>query len=110
MNGNPWRYFGTREAPLARVWARDGGVAVHENLYRLKGRRTAHLLAADEARLLVAARAVGCEDRWIQRANTLHFDLVAEYLDRALTLCGVDPAAPPARRVWSDGSDRPLGG
>ena len=105
MTGDPWRYFGTREAPLARVWAQRGGVAVHENLYRLKGRRTAHLLAADENRLLIAARSVGCEDRWIQRTNTVHFDLVAEYLDRALERCGVDPAAPPARRVWSDGLD-----
>jgi len=103
MTSGSWRYFGTRESPLARVWARDGGVAVHENLYRLKGRRTAHLLAADEGRLLEAARALGCEDRWIQRTSNLHFDLVAEYLDRALVRCGVDPAAPPARRVWTMG-------
>ena len=103
MTPGPWRYFGTRESPLARQWAGAGGVAVHENLYRLKGRRTAHLLAADEARLLAAARALGCEDRWIQRTNTVHFDLVAEYLDRALGRCGVDPAAPPARRVWGAG-------
>lgn len=106
MTSGPWRYFGTREAPLARVWAREGGVAVHENLYRMRGRRTAHLIAADEYRLLEAARAVGCQDHWIQRTSTLHFDLVAEYLDRALVRCGVDPAAPPLRRAWGglDGS------
>lgn len=110
MTPDPWRYFGTREAPEARAWAREGGIAVHENLYKLKGHRTAHLLAVDEDRLLAAARALGCQDRWIQRTNTLHFDLVAEYLDRALRRCGVDPAAPPVRRGWrgsvgSDGSD-----
>lgn len=105
MNGNGWRYFGTRDSREARAWARAGGVAVHENLFRLKGRRTAHLLAADEPRLLAAARTVGCQDHWIQRTRTLHFDLVAEYLDRALVRCGVDPGRGPIRRVGSDGSD-----
>lgn len=99
MSDRGWRYFGTREAPEARAWAAGGGVAVHENLYRMKGHRTAHLLAADEPRLLAAARALGCADRWIQRTSTLHFDLVAEYLDRALERCGVDPGAGPVRRV-----------
>lgn len=94
-----WRYFGTREAPMARVWATTGGVAVHENLFRLKGRRTAHLLAQDEQALLEAARLLGCQDHWIQKTSTLHFDLVAEYLDRALIRCGVDPGAPPLRRA-----------
>lgn len=103
MTSGVWRYFGTREAPLARAWAEDGGVAVHENLYRLRGRRTAHLLAADEPRLLDAARSMGCQDHWIQRTRTLHFDLVAEFLHRALERCGVDPGAPPARRVWGSG-------
>jgi hypothetical protein len=32
---------------------------------------------------------VGCEDRWIQRTRTVHFDLVEIYLDRALIRCGV---------------------
>lgn len=105
MTPGTWRYFGTRESPLARGWAAGGGVAVHENLYKLKGRRTAHLLALDEFALLEAARTLGCQDHWIQRTNTLHFDLVAEYLDRALVRCGVDPGAPPLRRVWSDGLD-----
>jgi hypothetical protein len=100
MTTGEWRYFGTRESPLARAWASQGGVAVHENLYRLKGRRTAHLLAGDEEALLEAARCLGCQDHWIQRTNTLHFDLVAEYLDRALARCGVDPGAPPLRRAW----------
>jgi len=99
MSHGGWRYFGTREAPQARAWAAGGGVAVHENLYRMKGRRTAHLLAQDEPRLLEAARSLGCQDRWIQRTSTIHFDLVAEYLDRALERCGVDPAAGPVRRV-----------
>ena len=103
MSHGAWRYFGTREAPQARVWARDGGVAVHENLYRLKGRRTAHLLASSEDALLEAARSLGCQDHWIQRTNTVHFDLVAEYLDRALVRCGLDPGAPPLRRAWTDG-------
>ena len=99
MRAGTWRYFGTREAPEARVWARDGGISVHENLFRLRGRRTAHLLGPNEDALLEAARSVGCEDHWIQRTNTVHFDLVAEYLDRALILCGVDPGAPPLRRA-----------
>ena len=106
MNGRKWRYFGTRESPLARIWAREGGIAVHENLFRLKGRRTAHLLGPSEEALLEAARSVGCQDHWIQRTNTVHFDLVAEYLDRALILCGVDPGRAPLRRAWTDGSDR----
>ena len=103
MTGGAWRYFGTRESVDARTWAAAGGVSVHENLFRLKGRRTAHLLAGDEASLREAARSLGCEDRWIQRTRNLHFDLVAEYLDRALVRCGVDPGIPPARRVSGKG-------
>lgn len=103
MKGPPWRYFGTREVPLARAWAAAGGIAVHENPFRLRGHRTAHLLAATEADLLEAARAVGCRDEWIQRTSTLHFDLILEALEAALKKCGVDPARPPARRVWTAG-------
>ena len=83
-----WRYFGTREVREARAWARAGGVAVHENIWKSRGRRTCHLLAASESELLEAARAVGCEDWWIQRTRTVHFDLVEIYLDRALVRCG----------------------
>jgi hypothetical protein len=84
-----WRYFRIREVREARVWASSGGISVHENLFKSRGRRTAHLLAADESRLLVAARSLGCEDWWIQRTRTLHFDLVEIYLQRALERCGV---------------------
>lgn len=84
-----WRYFGTREVREARAWAAAGGVAVHENIWKSRGRRTAHLLAADEPSLLEAARAVGCEDWWIQRTRTVHFDLVDPHLTLALVRCGV---------------------
>ncbi len=94
-----WRYFGTREVRLARTWAREGGIAVHENLFRSRGRRTAHLLAPDENRLVQAAEWVGCDALWIQRTGTVHFDLVEIHLERALRLCGVDPARPPVRHA-----------
>jgi len=84
-----WRYFATREVTLARRWAADGGIAVHENLFRSRGRRTCHLLARDEAALLEAAISVGCSTAWIQRTRTVHFDLVEVYLVRALVRCGV---------------------
>lgn len=84
-----WRYFRTREVREARAWAAEGGIAVHENIWKSRGRRTAHLLAVDEETLLVAARLVGCEDWWIQRTRTVHFDLVDPYLTRALVRCGV---------------------
>ncbi|HEX9164421.1 MAG TPA: hypothetical protein VF862_00820 [Gemmatimonadales bacterium] len=96
-----WRYFGTRDVRLARQWAGDGGVAVHENLFRLRGMRCAHLLAADEDRLVVAALLVGCQKHWLQRTRTLHFDLAGDFLARALIRCGLDPAHPPTRSVWS---------
>lgn len=95
-----WRYFGTRDVHIARRWAGDGGVAVHENLFRLRGRRCAHLLAPDEERLIVAALLLGCHAHWIQRTSTLHFDLVGDFLDRALIRCGLDPAHPPVRSAW----------
>ena len=83
-----WRYFGTREVREARALAASGGIAVHENIWQSRGRRTCHLLAQDERALLEAARSVGCDDRWIQRTSTLHFDLVEIYLQRALERCG----------------------
>ena len=86
-----WRYFGTREVGEARSWAAGGGIAVHENIWKSKGRRTCHLLARSELELLIAARRVGCSDHWIQRTRTLHFDLVEIHLERALVLCGVGP-------------------
>jgi hypothetical protein len=95
-----WRYIGTREVRLARRWVVEGGIAVHENLFRSRGRRAAHLLAPDEDLLLAAARRLGCHHAWIQRTTTVHFDLVGPYLHRALLLCGVDPAAPPRRATW----------
>lgn len=82
-----WRYFGTREVFEARAWAIAGGVAVHENLFKSRGRRTAHLLARNEEALIEAALAVGCAPHWIQRTRTLHFDLVEVHLMRALDLC-----------------------
>lgn len=88
-----WRYFRTREVRQARAWAAAGGIAVHENIWKSRGRRTAHLLAIDEVRLVEAAVSVGCEVWWIQRTRTLHFDLVDPYLTRALTRCGV-PTGP----------------
>jgi hypothetical protein len=88
-----WRYFGTREVQAARAWAATGGVAVHENLFKSRGRRTAHLLARDEHSLLAAAGELGCSPMWIQRTRTLHFDLVEGYLERALVRCGVPTAS-----------------
>jgi len=85
-----WRYFGTREVRAAREWAAVGGIAVHENIWKSRGRRTCHLLAETEAQLILAARTVGCADAWIQRTRTVHFDLVEIYLERALVLCSAD--------------------
>lgn len=82
-----WRYFGTRQVREARAWAAEAGIAVHENIWQSRGRRTCHLLARDEQTLLEAARSIGCEDHWIQRTRTLHFDLVEIYLQRALEKC-----------------------
>lgn len=84
-----WRYFASRQVREARAWAADGGIAVHENLWKSRGRRTCHLLARGEPELLAAARSVGCEDWWIQRTRTVHFDLVEIYLQRALVRCRV---------------------
>jgi tetratricopeptide (TPR) repeat protein len=84
-----WRYFTSREVREARGWAAAGGVAVHENIWKSRGRRTCHLLARGEPELLAAARSVGCEVWWIQRSRTVHFDLVEVYLERALVRCGV---------------------
>jgi hypothetical protein len=87
-----WRYFRTREVREARTWAASGGIAVHENLFKSRGRRTAHLLARDEEALLEAAREVGCSSWGIQRTRTLHFDLVDGHLERALVRCGKTPS------------------
>jgi hypothetical protein len=84
---NGWRYFKSREVGAARAWAAGGGIAVHENIWRSRGRRTCHLLTRDEAALLDAARSLGCADEWIQRTRTAHFDLVEMYLERALARC-----------------------
>lgn len=89
MTPPAWRYFGTREVREARAWAAAGGVAVHENIWKSRGRRTCHLLAPDEDTLLAASRSLGCDDWWIQRTRTVHFDLVEVFLDRALRRCGV---------------------
>lgn len=97
-----WRYFGTREVRLARGWADRGGIAVHENLFRLRGHRCAHLLAPEEEILVQAAGLLGCRPHWIQRTRTVHFDLAGEFLERALRHCGVDPALPPARVYWQE--------
>jgi hypothetical protein len=84
---NHWKYFRSREVLLAREWAAAGGVAVHENIFKSRGRRTCHLLAVDETALIEAATSVGCSPRWIQRTRTLHFDLVEDFLTRALARC-----------------------
>lgn len=89
MTEPQWRYFTTRQVRDARAWAAGGGVAVHENIWKSKGRRTCHLLAQSEDALLDAARSVGCKEWWIQRTRTVHFDLVEIYLERALRRCGV---------------------
>ena len=87
-----WRYFRSREVPAARAWANHGGIAVHENIFKSRGRRTCHLLASSEAQLIEAATSVGCSPYWIQRTRTLHFDLVEEQLARALARCSNYPA------------------
>jgi hypothetical protein len=98
-SGLGWRYFGTREIPAARRWAAEGGVAVHENIFKSRGRRTCHLLAIDEDHLIAAAASVGCSPCWIQRTRTLHFDLVEIHLTRALALCPNYPAERPEART-----------
>lgn len=87
--GLGWRYFGSRQIREARAWAAEGGIAVHENIWKSRRRRTCHLLARGETELVAAARSVGCEAQWIQRTRTVHFDLVEGYLERALRRCGV---------------------
>jgi len=82
-----WRYFGTREVRQARRWAALGGIAVHQNIWKSQGRITCHLLAVDEETLIAAAVSVGCSPAWIQRTNTLHFDLVEIHLELALGKC-----------------------
>jgi hypothetical protein len=89
-----WRYFTSRQVAEARAWAAAGGAAVHENIFKSRGRRTCHLLARDEAGLVAAAVSVGCEPWWIQRTRTVHFDLVESQLHRALAQC---PNYPPDR-------------
>ena len=89
-----WRYFGSREVKEARRWAIERGIAVHENIFRSRGRRTCHLLARDESHLVAAARELGCSACWIQRTRTLHFDLVEGYLERALDRCPNYPPTP----------------
>ena len=84
-----WRYFPSREVLEAREWAAAGGIAVHENIWKSRGRRTCHLLARDETALIAAATSVGCSEWWIQRTRTVHFDLVEIHLERALARCGV---------------------
>jgi hypothetical protein len=84
-----WRYFKSREVREAKIWAAAGGIAVHENIWKSRGRRTCHLLAREEAELISAATSVGCSEWWIQRTRTVHFDLVAIHLERALARCGV---------------------
>jgi hypothetical protein len=90
-----WRYFQTRAVTLARAWAAQGGIAVHENLFKFRERRTCHLLAVDERALVAAAISLGCSAGWIHRTKTLHFDLVEIYLERALIRCGVPVAQGP---------------
>ncbi len=84
-----WRYFRTREVAIARDWAAQGGIAVHENLFKFRGRRTCHLLAINEIDLVEAAVSLGCSVHWIHRSKTPHFDLVEVYLERALQRCGI---------------------
>jgi hypothetical protein len=84
-----WRYFTSRQVREARAWAAGGGVAVHENIWKFREKRTCHLMARDEAALVHAAVSVGCARSWIQRTRTLHFDLIDTYLERALRKCGV---------------------
>jgi len=91
-----WRYFRSREVKEARLWAARGGIAVHENIFRSRGRRTCHLLANDETALVEAAVSVGCSPWWVQRTRTLHFDLVEGYLERALALCRAGTGATPS--------------
>lgn len=84
-----WRYFGTRQVREARAFAQSGGIAVHENLYKLRGHRTCHMLGPDEAALVEAGRAIGLGPERLHRSNTVHFDLFGEPLERALARCEV---------------------
>jgi len=87
-----WRYFKSRQVAEARIWAAEGGVAVHENIWKSRDGRTCHLLARDEEGLVAAAVQLGCPAWWIQRTRTLHFDLVEVYLERALGRCETSAA------------------
>ena len=95
--GVVWRYFRSREVREARAWAAEGGLAVHENIFKSRGRRTCHLLAVDETTLIEAAVSLGCSVWWIQRTRTIHFDLVEVHLERALERCGLTAASEPNR-------------
>jgi hypothetical protein len=83
----PWRYFATRQVKEARAFAEAGGIAIHENLFKLRGHRTCHMLGPDEASLVAAGRAIGLSPERLHRSRTLHFDLFGDPLARALARC-----------------------
>lgn len=82
-----WRAFQTRAVREARAFAAAGGLAVHRNLFKLRGHETWHLLGPDEATLIAAGRLLGLDPVRLHRSRTLHFDLVGDSLARALARC-----------------------
>jgi hypothetical protein len=82
-----WRWFTSRQVREAREFAAAGGIAVHDNLYKLRGLPAAHMLGPDEATLIAAGRELGLTPERLHRSRTLHFDLVGERLERAKQLC-----------------------
>jgi hypothetical protein len=82
-----FRRFGSREVREARAFAAGGGIALHANLFKLRGMETYHMLGPDEATLIAAGALLGLVPQRLHRSRTLHFDLYGEPLTRALALC-----------------------
>lgn len=82
-----WRWFTSRQVHEAKAFAAAGGIAVHENRFRVQGVPAAHMLGPDEATLVQAGQRLGLTPRHLHRGRTLHFDLFAERLMAARALC-----------------------
>ncbi|HEX5435676.1 MAG TPA: hypothetical protein VFW98_00855 [Gemmatimonadaceae bacterium] len=86
-SSKPYREFPTRRAGM--IHAMDGGLWLHRHVW--KGRRMAHLVSTDRARLLEYGRRVGLSEHRLQfkplkdprtglRRDAWHWDLVGEFL------------------------------
>lgn len=84
-----WKYFTSRQVKEAKDWAEKGNFAVHQNIFKFRGKTTAHLIAS-ESNLLIAVRILGLRKGYIQRTSTLHLDLFGAPLEKAIKLCERD--------------------